>query len=414
MAGHTTARLSHFSPLTRLLIAPAVLVACARCLPAAAGQAGRSDVVRASNAFAFDLFHQLKGQSSENSFCSPWSLSEALAMTCAGARGETRDQIARVLHFPADDDALHAGFAELRLALDSQPRAGVQLRTANRLWVQQGMDLVPSFPETLERRYGAAPGLVDFVRSSERARQTINAWVADRTEERIKDLLARSDVGPLTRLVLTNAIAFQGGWRQPFNPGWTKEAPFDVPDVGAVDVPLMTQQGRFRHADLKVCDMLEMPYADDRFAMLVLLPENAPGALNRLEQALSAETLDQWSAQLKEQSVLVSLPRFRGSSRYKLNEALAAMGMPLPFQRKADFSGITRSEPLHLSSVIHQAVVEVDEQGTKATGAAAANIEGRSLPRFFRVDRPFLFLITERTSGAILFLGRVVHPTSKL
>jgi serpin B len=385
-------------------------------VPANGGEVEQSPLIRGNNAFALELYHHISRESRGNVICSPFSITEALAMTYAGARGATREQMAAVLHFPPGDGGPNQELAELRGALGRDPGPGVSLQIANRLWLQHGLDIVPSFIEILRASHVAQPGHVDFVHRPEQARQVMNGWIAEKTGGQIKELLTSDDVVPQTRIVLTNAISFVGKWEKPFNPNWTRPAPFHLPGEKSVEVPLMNQEGRFRYASLnstEVGELLEKTYADQRLAMLILLPPKKPGGLERLERALDAKALGQWIAQLRPRDVLLSLPKFHGSSRQELSSVLAGMGMELAFDDKADFSGITQSEHLCLARVVHEAVVEVDEQGTKAYASSAASQEARSLPTMFRVDHPFVFLITDRMTGAILFFGRVTDPVAQ-
>ena len=393
---------------TRAALAAGVLLIMSLFARASAGEPGATAAGR--NAFALELYGRLKDRGG-NVACSPFSISETMAMTYAGARGATRDQIARVFHFADGDEALHRGFREAREVLVRETGGAVLFRTANRLWVQKGVDLLPPFQETASAFYGADSGIADFAGNPDGARVTVNAWVAERTSGQVKEILGPDDISPRTRLVLTNAITFQGHWDQPFNPRQTRKLPFHVPEGEAVKVPMMSKQGRYRYAALEHGEALEMTYADGRFAMWLLLPKEGPGGMGRLEGSLSTDGLGPWESRSREQSVFVLLPKFRVDRRQELAEVLSAMGMPLPFQDTADFSGITLGGRLALAGVVHQAVVEVDEEGTKAYAATGAIQESRTLPRFFRADRPFLFLIKERSTGVILFLGRVIDPS---
>jgi serpin B len=398
----------------KVIGAIALVAALPELLPCWRGTAMGSDVepavaVEGSNAFALELYQRVRRESSGNIACSPFSITEALAMTYTGARGPTKDQIARVMHFRAGDD-LHRELADLRRALTGGTGHSARLQIANRLWVQRGLDVLPSFMKVLEDSYGASPGVADFVHDYEVARRAMNGWVEETTAGRIKNLLGPDDINPHTRMVLTNAIAFEGKWENPFNPRWTKPAPFHVPGGEPIEVPLMTQESRFRYASLPVVKVVEKSYGEGRFAMLILLPANESGGLDRLEQALDAKTLKAWNHQLEPRDVLFSMPKFRGASRYELSQVLSRMGMTLAFKDEADFSGITSSEHLSLARVVHEAVVEVDEQGTKAYASTGASQEARTLPIIFRADRPFLYFIIDRSTDLILFLGRVTNP----
>jgi serpin B len=393
----------------------ALLVGAAAQGAADAPLARTPDMARSINAFAADMYAQARGKEG-NVFFSPYSISAALAMTFAGARGETADQMAKVLRFRedwrSDPGAVHDLYALLARSLDGQGKP-YELAVANRLWGQKGFGFLPEFLGLLQRKYGAGLEEVDFVTNTEGARQTINNWVESKTAQKVKDLLSPGVLDPRTTvLVLTNAIYFKGAWLYPFDKQRTADGDFFVSADRKVAVPMMRQTRRFRHADAGDLQVLEMDYKGDALSMVVLLPKKADG-LAPLEQSLAQGKLDDLLPGLKEAEVAVLLPRFKMEWKAELQEPLGKMGMPLAFTGNADFSGMTgRKGDICISKVIHKAFVDVNEEGTEAA-AATAVIMARGMPAkpvVFRADHPFIFLIRDKASGCILFLGRVANP----
>jgi serpin B len=373
-------------------------------------------VVQGDNQFAADLYARLREKTSANLFFSPYSVSTALAMTYAGAAGETQKQMAQTLHFKVPDDELNAAMARLRASLQADDRKDYQLRVANRLWGQKDYAFLPGFLQTTGKYYGAEMGLLDFVQDADAARRQINQWVERQTEEKIKDLLPSGVLDARTRLVLTNAIYFKGNWQEKFDKSATKDAPFHLSADKQVEVPTMQQTNQFGYRATEDLQVLEMPYAKGELSMVVLLPKAIDG-LAQLEKSLTSENLQQWTKGLRRQKVVVYLPRFTMSSQFGLKETLQAMGMTLAFDdRKADFSRMSQGEGLYISAVIHKAFVDVNEEGTEAAAATGVVMTLRSaqiqpqVPPTFRADHPFLFVIRDNQTGSILFMGRVMNP----
>jgi serpin B len=382
------------------------------------GDKPMTDVVRGNNAFALDLYGKVRGQPG-NAFLSPYSISTALAMTYAGARGETADQMARVLHLGGDPEATHRGFEDLMRSLDGDgkedaAKRGYRLDVANRLWGKDQFHFLPEFIELTRIRYGAGLERIDFARS-DAAIRAINDWIAKKTQDKIQDLLHPGDVGSQTRLVLTNAIYFKGSWADPFSKGLTRDEPFHTSATASAPVPTMHRQAKFRYFEGDGLKALELPYGPGDLAMDVLLPDAVDG-LPALEARLAPDALDRWLGGLGEREVVVALPKFTMTSRFELGEILKTMGMPRAFTPgQADFSGIATEEELAISAVIHQAFVDVNEEGTEAAAATAVTIRAMKAivprkPDSFRADHPFLFLIRDVRSGSLLFLGRVANP----
>jgi serpin B len=374
-----------------------------------------SAVVDGNNRFATGLYARLKDKTSGNLFFSPYSISTALAMTYAGAAGETQKQMAEVLHITVPESELHQAMARLRENLLADKKKGYQLRVANRLWGQKGYEFLPEFLQTTRKDYGAELGVLDFAQATETARREINGWVEKQTEHKIKDLLPPGTLDAMTRLVLTNAIYFKGNWQEQFEKDATEDAPFHVSADKDVVVPMMHQTERFGYRAADALQVLEMPYAKGELSMIVLLPKETEG-LPRLEKKLTQANLQEWTQGLRRQKVIVYLPRFKMTSQFGLTDTLQAMGMRLAFEPgKADFSGMSRSEELFISAVIHKAFVDVNEEGTEAAAATGVAIAATAAPLqeeppVFRADRPFVFLIRDNRTGSIVFMGRVTNP----
>ena len=374
--------------------------------------------VAASNSFAFELYRQV-GAKPGNTFFSPASIAITLAMTGLGARGKTQEQMERVLGVEVTQRTpFHEAYSALSRHLGTFGEgAGVELRVANQLWGQEGYAFLESFLDATKTWYGAPMELLDFEKFPEQARQLINQHVSKRTRGKIRQLISPNVLSDLTRLVITNAIYFKGRWDVPFQEKLTrKDGTFHLPARKQVRVPMMSQGGRYAYTEDSEAQWLELPYVGRDVAMLVALPKQVDG-LARLEAMLSAKTLELKVSALTPQRVSLSLPRFTLSAAFELNDALSILGMPLPFDRgRADFSGMVSQakNDLCISKVLHQADIDVNEEGTVAVASTAMISTVRSLPTkpiVFTADRPFLFLIRDTRSGAVLFLGKMVDPT---
>ena len=387
-----------------------------RGAPPVSGQAppvNTRDVVTGNTAFATDLYAKLKNEKG-NLFFSPYSISTALAMTLAGARGDTAQQMTNVLHFAVPQDRLHPSFAGLETELNAiQKKSKIQLSIANSLWPQKGHPFLSEYVGLLKQYYGTSVTPLDYAGASEAARETINAWVEQKTNRKITNLIKPGVVGRDTVLVLANAIYFKGDWADQFDSKQTTEQVFHVASDKEVKCPLMSHKGTCAYAETPDLQMLELPYAGDELSMIVLLPRKT-GGIGALESELSAAKLAEWVSALQKREVVVSLPKFKLSCEFGLKETLTAMGMPAAFNGGADFSGMSGTRSLSISAVIHKAFVDVNEEGTEAA-AATAIVVGRAMVvpvTAFHADHPFVFLIRDKHSGSILFLGRVTDPTA--
>ena len=388
----------------------------------AAPTADEAEVVKANNAFAVELYGQLRSQPG-NLFFSPESISTALAMTYAGARGDTAKEMATVLHFSLPPDELHSAMAVL-LKDRNAAHAGYELKEADALWGQQGYTLLQHFLNLMEDDYSTGFNSVNFEGDTEKARKAINKWIEQQTANKITTLIAPGVLDHRTRLVLTSAIYFKGTWQTQFDPKLTEQENFHVSPTETTTTPLMHRTAGFKYFDGHTFQALEIPYKDDELSMIVFLPNNV-GGLPDFEQSLTPNTMHQWLTQLRPHPVvIVTMPKFKFEAQFALKETLQPMGLKQAFDRvHADFTGITSREQmqrdgiLYINLVIHKACVAISEEGTEAAAAMATVMETRrnvspsALPRIFRADHPFLFLIRDNPSGSILFMGRFSTPS---
>jgi serpin B len=370
-------------------------------------------VAESNNQFAFDVYKRL-GESEGNLLFSPASISTALAMTFAGAGGETKTQIANVLHFDRPESETMLGFGTLTSILNSN-EPGYRLNMANRLWAQKGHRFEQPFLAITRDRFMAELEPLDFAQS-EQARQTINSWVEKETGGKIQDLIPSGLLNEMTRLVLTNAIYFKGMWESPFSKSATEDAPFHLSNDKQLHVPMMLKVEDFGYFAADAVDVLELPYGGRDLSMVVLLPKKFDG-LSELEAQLTSESVRDLTSKLRNREVRVYMPKFKTTSEFMMSDVLRAMGMPLAFSDQADFSGISVDEALKISEVVHKAFVDVNEEGTEAAAATGIAIAPTSAvspeePPTFRADHPFVFFIRDNRTGAVLFLGRVVNPKS--
>jgi len=370
-------------------------------------------LAKGNNAFAGNLYGQLSSKDG-NLFFSPYSISNALAMTYAGAKGKTASDMAATLQFPFDENRLHAAFADMIKEIN-QPgkKRKYQLSVANRIWGQKDYGFLPNFLELSKTAYGAGLQELDFQKATEQSRKTINDWVAKETQDKIKDLLPEGSLANDTRMVLTNAIYFKANWAEAFNAKATKKEDFKVGADKKIKVDMMKQTEMMSLLQNDEFQLLEIPYEGRELSMLVLLPRKADG-LAAVEKQLTADNLQEWVGKMKRYMVTLSLPKFKFTTEIKLKDTLTKMGMGLAFTEKADFSGMASREKLFIDAVIHKAFVAVDEKGTEAAAATAVTIRPTSAPvgqaATFRADHPFVFVIRDNRTGSVLFMGRVVNP----
>jgi len=374
-------------------------------------------LVEGNSAFAFELYKELK-EKGGNLFYSPYSISLALAMTYAGARGETAEQMADTLQFLLEQASLHPAFnwLDAELAKRGEGAAGkdgegFRLNIVNAIWGQKDYEFLPAFLDVLAENYGAGLRILDFITETEKSRLAINDWVSDQTEGRIEDLIPPGAIDALTRLVLTNAIYFNAAWEHPFDEKMTADGPFYLLEGGQVSVPMMKQTESFGYTEGEGYQALELQYDGGELSMVVFLPE--AGQFEDFEKTLNAQQVDAIISDLRHIEVALTMPRFEFDSEFSLKDTLAGMGMPIAFSSSADFSGMTGMRELSISDVMHKAFVAVDEAGTEAAAATAVIVGLTAIPEptvEVTMDRPFIFLIRDIETGAILFVGRVLDP----
>jgi serine protease inhibitor len=369
-------------------------------------------LVAGNNAFALDLYHALYSEQ-DNLLCAPYSISLALAMAYAGARGETERQMAETLHFDLPQAQLHPTFNALDQALASRGEGeqDFRLHVVNAMWGQQGYTFLDAYLDALAVHYGAGMRTLDMAQAPEAARQAINDWASKETEARIEDLLPPGSIDPATVLVLANAIYFQAAWAEPFLQESTTEDTFTLLDSTTVPVQMMNGAVSVRYAQGKGYQAIELPYSGGETAMLILLPDE--GTFAGMAESLDGAQVAAIAGTLEDTRVALSLPRFSTASGFELAETLGAMGMPAAFSG-ADFSGIDGTRELFIDQVTHRTFITVDEQGTEAAGATAVVMKWLSMPPSLRIDRPFIYAIRDVETGSLLFVGQVIDPSTPL
>ncbi len=376
----------------------------------------------ASNQFALDLYSKYKSEEG-NMFFSPFSISTALTMAYDGAKGQTAKEMQDVLHLSENKDKVRSDFASIYSELN-KPDKPYKLSVANALWAQKDYNILADYVNAVKQYYYGEATNLDFKADTENSRQTINKWVEEKTNNKIKELLSKQNVDATTRLILTNAVYFKANWTAKFDARSTIDDKFNLASGETVDIKMMQNTLNVNYGETGALQILEMDYLGNDLSMLVILPkENNP---NALEKIFTAKNLDDWKANMKTEKVEVRLPKFKFEKRRSLVNDLIAMGMPTAFKYpEADFTGIspaTQSSPngeLYIGDVIHQALVDVAEYGTEAAAATAVVMRARAgpgggptkQPKIFNADHPFIFIIQQKATGNILFLGRVSNPS---
>ena len=393
-----------------------VLVIAAVALQARAAEGSEMKaLVEGNTAFALQLYGKLRSTEG-NLALSPYSISSALAMTYAGARGQTARQMEQALHFDRSKNDLHPLFGRLDKALNAA-QGNNELNIANSIWPQAKYPFRQEFLSLLKKDYGATVTPLNYEREAEAARVTINQWVDDKTRHKIAEIIGPRVLDESTRMVLVNAIYFKGTWATPFPEYATRPDKFySKPDTTAT-VPFMHKHGQFSYGENDQLQLIALPYVGRKLEMLILLPRSRDG-LGQLENSLTGASLSAWTSGMRDEQVEVALPKFKMSSGFDLAQTLKALGVKDAFDsEKADFSGMDgKPHWLYISAVLHKAYVDVNEKGTEAAAATAVvTMLGAARPpveppREFRADHPFLFVIRDSTTGSILFMGRVTKP----
>ncbi|CEG12416.1 Uncharacterized serpin-like protein MA_3388 (modular protein) [groundwater metagenome] len=376
-----------------------------------------TDVVEANNRFTFDLYSKFKNNENndDNIFFSPYSISTALAMTYEGARGKTADEMQNVLHLHDDKEKIHSDFVCLNKELNKANKS-YNLSVANALWAQKDYKFSDEYFKTIEQYYGGNVTNLDFVKDTEKSRQTINNWVENQTNNKIKNLIPEGVLDDMTRLVLTNAIYFKGTWKWEFDKHLTYEEYFHITPTKSVKIQMMymkPDKDIFNYIETDKLQILELPYKGDKISMLILLPKENY-TLDDIKENLTSENFENLKKQMHETKLdEIYIPKFKFETKYFMEKTLRDMGMPTAFSIDADFSGMTGKGDLFISAVIHQAFVDVNEEGTEAAAATGVvMMKGAAVMqlKIFKADHPFIFIIQDKEKGNILFLGRVSDP----
>ncbi|MCC7570705.1 DUF333 domain-containing protein [Candidatus Micrarchaeota archaeon] len=378
---------------------------------------GEFDFANSNNKFAFD-YYGIHSSKPNNLFFSPYSITTALTMTYEGARGKTAEEMKQVFYLPDDHELMRHEFFLMYNKINS-PDKEYLLKTSNALWAQIDYHFEKEYFDTISYYYGGNVNNLDFVQNTENSRIIINEWVENETENKIKNLLGEGTIKQDTRLVLTNGVYFKGNWATEFDPTQTKQKDFYVDSNTIVKTDMMQMlDNEFRYMENENMQMLELPYSGDEISMLIILPIG--NELSDIETELTNENLKLWKSQMSRTKIdELYLPKFKVETDYLMNEDLEAMGMPTAFSMDADFSGMTGNYELYISKVIHKAFVEVNEEGTEAAAATAVVMDRKFISGqeqtekiIFNANRPFIFMIQDKETGSILFIGRMSNPSS--
>ncbi|MGA2489693.1 MAG: serpin family protein [Anaerolineales bacterium] len=375
-------------------------------------------LAQGNNAFAIALYQKMQGGDG-NMFFSPCSISLALAMAYAGARGDTEKQIVEALHFTLPQDRLHPAMNSLDQEITSYAQAnnnkglGFRLNIANALWGQDGFPFLPAYLDLLAQDYGAGMHLVDFVHATDASRKVINDWVEHQTQGKITDLFPQDSLDDTTRLVLANAIYFKAAWENPFDQASTKNETFYLQNGSPTSVPMMHSKGEttYLYAQGSNYQAVGLPYADSAVMMVVLMPSS--GNFANFEAGLTNTRLEAILTGMTDESLNLAMPKFKVETEFDLKSTLASLGMLDAFDNNADFSGMDGKKDLFIADVLHKAVVNVDENGTEAAAATGVVMGIMAVPAQIHnvtIDHPFLFFLFDPETNMILFMGRMINP----
>ncbi|MBI4649468.1 MAG: serpin family protein [Bacteroidia bacterium] len=363
-----------------------------------------------NNQFAFELFARLDS-GKNNIFISPFSISSALSMTYAGARTITEKEMQKVLHFDSVQNTFHQRFSSvIEKMKEINLQKGIELRNTNGLWAQKNYRFSNDFFNLLGKFYFSEIHYADFVKKTEKSRAAINRWVEKETNLKIKELLKPGSVDANTMLVLVNAIYFYGTWQNKFNPEKTTKDKFYIDKDQTIEIDFMHQHEKFFYFEDKIFQAVELPYAGNKLSMFVILPNN--GDITGFISGFDLAKYNEMVFTSREAKVDISMPKFKITGEYDLEEYLSLMGMPSAFGSGADFSGMTGSKGLFIDKIKHKAVIEINEEGTEAAAATAVIMRKNAMiSKKFLANHPFIFIIKDNTTGSVLFLGKVENPS---
>jgi len=374
---------------------------------------GVQQVVDGNNQFTIKLFNNISKDSNKNVFLSPWSISNAMAITFEGASGNTASEIQNVLNFPTDYNILRSSYA--KLINDNNKNGGnFTLKTANAIWINNKSNVLTEYKNTVDKYYLASSKSLDFANNSVTSANEINSWVRKNTNNKIDKLVSPDNVNNSTEIIITNAVYFYADWLDKFDKKDTKNQDFQLIGDQTISIPFMSLTKNFNYAEDENTQVLEMDYKGKKVSMLVLLPKE--NSTQNLESSLTIDQITKWKNNITKEKVLVQMPKFKFETEYQLIKNLQELGITSPFiAGKADFSKLSSSKGLYINTINHKAYVDVSEKGTEAAAATSGGVMIMSLPRVvepikFIVDHPFIFIISEKETGNILFIGKVINP----
>ena len=370
---------------------------------------------KSANQFAFDLF-ELTGKDKKNIIFSPFSISSALSMTYCGAKKQTKKAMSKVLYLPKKNEVLYNAYAEHNRSINSSFISdNVTLNIANSLWGEKSYPFDKEYIKLLSSEFKAPFNKVSFINNTEESRKEINNWVEKKTEKKIKNLIPVKVLSENTRLVLTNAIYFYGGWAKAFNKKATKKADFHVNETETAQVNFLNTASKLLYFENELFKSVEIPYKGKAASLILFIPKNING-IDNLLKTIDYNTYTEWNSEMKEAMVKLSVPKFKIESDFELSDVLSKMGMQTAFTNKANFSGMSKKDDLKIDKVIHKATIGIDEEGTEAAAATAVimvrktSIQNNLNLVEFTADRPFVFILKENANNTILFMGKVVNP----
>lgn len=367
-----------------------------------------NSLVNSLNKFSFDFYQKISEGNEDNIFFSPYSIFVALSMAYEGAHGNTATQMYNILNFFQNDSETQGSFGKIYNLLN-QKQEGYKISTANAFWIQQNYPFLTEYISLLQNYYMAEANELDFSKNVEAAR-TINTWIENQTNGKIKDMIDPSALSDFTRLVLTNAIYFKGLWENPFDPKYTTKTDFNVDSSKTVDVDMMSLSDCFfNYTETDELQILKLPYEGNDLSMLVILPKE--NNISIVDSSLNTLNIEDWNSNLNEIKINIDIPKFKFKTEYNLNDVLTKMGMIDAFSEiDADFSGMDGTKSLFISDILHKAFIEVNEEGTEAAAATSVIVTTSAITNTFNADHPFVFLIQHEETGAILFIGKIMSP----
>lgn len=402
----------YIGALLMILLVPFCALDCFSAGDAASAESANeltTKLARANNQFGLALYQKIRETETGNIFIAPYSVSSALAMTWAGATGETATEMSDVLGLTPLADQAESAFSAAATSLGGVD--SVEMNIANSLWPSTQFALEPDYRTRMKSYFDVEIESLDYVTQTDASRQRINQWVERETREKIKDLITPGAIDPMTMMVLVNAIYFKGNWASQFDPALTSDGLFKNVDCKAQVVKMMHQKREFLYTEIEDVKILEMPYIGDRLAMTILLPPDMK-SLASLEKSLTVEKLDSWLKQMRSVKVAVSIPKFTETwGTTDVTSALKSLGIKRAFTGQAEFTRMTAGGGINIDMVLHKTFIEVNEEGSEAAGATAVVMRKTAVirPLTFTADHPFLYMIRDRQSGMILFMGRLME-----